>query len=107
MELNANWITQTIITLGIGTIAYFLKDFKKSVQDSFSKMHKSIEDNEKKIEKSKEYTDAKVGELNKELNDLKADLPFIYVTREDHIRQMNNIDRKLDRIYDALGKKEG
>lgn len=42
------------------------------------------------------------------LNDLKSDLPLIYVTREDFIRVSNNIDQKLDRLlYQQRGTKEG
>ena len=36
--------------------------------------------------------------LDKNLNDLKADLPLIYVTREDYIRVMNRVEDKLDQI---------
>ena len=45
----------------------------------------------------------------KKLNDLKADLPLIYVTREDYIRVMNRVEDKLDQILyggKAKGKEE-
>ena len=48
-------------------------------------------------------------ELDKNLNDLKADLPLIYVTREDYIRVMNRVEDKLDQILyggKAKGKEE-
>ena len=47
--------------------------------------------------------------LDKNLNDLKADLPLIYVTREDYIRVMNRVEDKLDQILyggKAKGKEE-
>ena len=40
---------------------------------------------------------------------LKADLPLIYVTREDYIRVMNRVEDKLDQILyggKAKGKEE-
>ena len=44
-----------------------------------------------------------------ELSNLKADLPLLYVTREDNIRALNNVDRtinnmdsKLDKIYERM-----
>ena len=46
---------------------------------------------------------------DKNLNDLKADLPLIYVTREDYIRVMNRVEDKLDQILyggKAKGKEE-
>lgn len=72
--------------LGIGVIAYFLKT-------TMTEMKERIKSNEKRVE-----------ELAKELDDLRADLPFIYVTREDFIRTMNNVDNKLDKIYDGMLK---
>ena len=44
--------------------------------------------------------------LDKNLNDLKADLPLIYVTREDYIRVMNRVEDKLDQILYG-GKTKG
>lgn len=41
-------------------------------------------------------------DLEKELDDLRSDLPFIYTTREDFIRTMNNVDKKLDKIHDSM-----
>ncbi|CAH8721322.1 hypothetical protein [Paenibacillus melissococcoides] len=40
--------------------------------------------------------------MKKELDDLRSDLPFIYTTREDFIRTMNNVDKKLDKIHDSM-----
>lgn len=39
-----------------------------------------------------------IAKVRGEPNDLKSDLPLIYVTREDFIRVSNNIDQKLDRL---------
>lgn len=44
----------------------------------------------------------RVDNLEKELDDLRSDLPFIYTTREDFIRTMNNVDKKLDKIHDSM-----
>ena len=38
----------------------------------------------------------RIRRLGRELNDLKADLPLIYVTREDFVRIMNRVEDKLD-----------
>lgn len=78
------WIIQTLILLAIGAIAYFLKEMKKTIDER-------LEKNECRIEA-----------LEKEVNNLKSDLPFVYVLREDFIRTMANVERKLDDIYKLL-----
>ena len=49
---------------------------------------------------------AEIAKVAQDLNDLKADLPLIYVTREDFIRVSNNIDNKLDRLLYRSERKE-
>ena len=39
-----------------------------------------------------------------QIADLKADLPLVYVTREDYIRVMNRVEDKLDQILYGKGK---
>jgi len=43
--------------------------------------------------------------VEEKLNDLKADLPLIYVTREDYIRIMNRVEDKLDQLLYGAGSK--
>jgi len=45
------------------------------------------------------------GELRDDLNELKAQLPFLYVTREDWIRAQTAVERKLDDILKELWKR--
>lgn len=77
---------QTIYTVALGLIAYLLRDLKKSIEDKVSKNTSDIES------------------LQEELSDLKADLPFVYVMREDFVRVMANVEVKLDKIYDYITK---
>lgn len=59
------------------------------------------------LEKADEKNAAKIAEVEEKLNDLKADLPLVYVTREDYIRVMNRVEDKLDQIlYGKKGKEE-
>lgn len=82
--MDFNWALQTITMLGIGVIGYFLKT-------SMSEIKGQIKENAQRV-----------SALEKELDDLRSDLPFIYTTREDFIRTMNNVDKKLDKIQDSL-----
>ena len=77
-----------VCTLIVGALTFFLKKTLSS------------------LEKADERNAAKIAEVEKDLNDLKADLPLIYVTREDFIRVSNNIDNKLDRLLYRSERKE-
>ena len=60
----------------------------------------------KKIDSEYEKNAAKIAEVEDKLNDLKADLPLVYVTREDYIRVMNRVEEKLDKILYSRERKE-
>ncbi len=95
MELS--WVIQSATMLGIGVIGYFLKT-------TVTEMKEQIKLNNQRVDQTEEKMEKKIVELKKELEDLRSDLPFIYVTREDFIRTMNNVDNKLDKIYDGMLK---
>ena len=80
-----------ICTLVVGALTFFVK--------------RTLTDQEKADEQNK----AKIEAVEEKLNDLKADLPLVYVTREDYIRVMNRVEDKLDQIlYGGQAKgKEG
>ncbi|KFN07253.1 MULTISPECIES: ATP synthase subunit D [Paenibacillus] len=82
--MEFNWLLQLATTLGIGVIGYFLKT-------SMTEIKGQIKENAQRVDN-----------LEKELDDLRSDLPFIYTTREDFIRTMNNVDKKLDKIHDSM-----
>lgn len=84
--MDYSWVLQGITTIAVGLIAYLLRDLKKTFEDKVQKNSTDIE------------------AVKKDLNDLKADLPFVYVMREDFIRAMANVEVKLDKIYELLTK---
>ena len=69
-----------LCTIVVGALAYFIKKTLASLEEA--------------DRKSSEHID----KLEEKLNDLKADLPLVYVTREDYIRVMNRVEDKLDQI---------
>ena len=69
-----------LCTLVVGALTFFIKKTLSSLENADKK-------NAERIEKVEER-----------LNDLKADLPLVYVTREDYIRGMNRVEDKLDQI---------
>ena len=69
-----------LCTLVVGALTFFIKKTLSSLENADKK-------NAERIEKVEER-----------LNDLKADLPLVYVTREDYIRVMNRVEDKLAHI---------
>ena len=76
-----------ICTLVVGALSFFIKRTLSSLESNDQKNAEEIR------------------RLGRELNDLKADLPLIYVTREDFIRIMNRVEDKLDLLYNSPQEK--
>lgn len=82
-----------------------LVDFVEYTLDDIKGMKKTLAS----LEEADKRNAEDIKTLDKNLNDLKADLPLIYVTREDYIRVMNRVEDKLDQILyggKAKGKEE-
>ena len=75
-----------LCTLVVGALTFFIKKTLTTLEDADKKNATQIEKVEEK------------------LNDLKADLPLLYVTREDYIRIMNRVEDKLDQLLYGAGK---
>ena len=91
----AMFVFQTIITAIIGVAAWGVKNAIGEIKAAISKLETSDKENA-----------AEIAKVRGELNDLKADLPLIYVTREDFIRVSNNIDHKLEKLLYRGERKE-
>lgn len=74
------WGAQIVATIIIGILAFFLKRTFKNIDD---------------IKKEQE-------EYEKEFNNFKTNMPFVYTLREDFIRVVAGFDNKLDKILDRL-----
>lgn len=70
--------TSLVCTLVMGMLGYLIKRFLTT------------------LETNDRNNADEIKTLSKEFNDLKADLPLIYATREDFIRVMNKVEDKLD-----------
>ena len=95
MELN--WILQTITTIAIGLIGFFLKGSMTEIKGGIKKNDLKIKETEVKLTKD-------IENIKDELHDLKSDLPFVYVLREDFIRSLNNVDTKMGNIDNKIDK---
>lgn len=112
-SVNLTVILQIITGIVIGIIAFFIKREFKRFDDSVAANKARIDLVEEKSKSNVDSLEVKLNckfdKLKEEVNDLKSDLPFIYVTREDFIRSMDNVDRsvsnvagKLDKIYEHM-----
>lgn len=91
----AIFVFQTIITAIVGVAAWGVKNAISEVKGAITKLEATDKENADKID-----------DVARDLNALKADLPLIYVTREDFIRVNNNIDHKLDKLLYRGERKE-
>lgn len=84
-------------TLIVGALAYFMKRTLDSYQKADEKNAADIKEVDKK------HTE-EVEKLKTQINELKSDLPLVYVLREDFIRTLNNVDKQMSDINVKLDK---
>ena len=91
-----------LCTLVVGALTFFIKKTLASLEEADKK-------NAAQIAEAKREAADKIAKVDEKLSDLKADLPVVYVTREDYIRVMNRVEDKLDQILYGSGgtRKEG
>ena len=91
----AMFVFQTVITAIIGVASWGVKNAIGEMKSAITKLEAADKKN------------ADIAAVRSELGDLKADLPLVYVVREDFIRVSNNIDSKLDKLLYRMQAKEG
>jgi hypothetical protein len=95
--MEITWILQTVTALIVGVIGFFVKSTLSELKDGIKKSDEKVKAVEVKL-------DGDIKSLKDELNDLKSDLPFVYVLREDFIRSLNNVDSKMNNIDNKIDK---
>lgn len=93
--MNLTFLLPITTTTIIGIIAFFIKGTLSRMESNFEKLSKKIDDIDEKH-------NTEIEKLNCEINQLKNDLPMVYVLREDFLRVMNNVDQKLDKIQNYI-----
>lgn len=108
--MDLNWIFQTAMTVGIGIIAYFMKRLMDESKSTDEALIRKLEETQARIEAERRESQQRDNELAKQINDLKTDLPFMYVLKEDWIRvsdatdkKISSMDSKVDKILGLLG----
>lgn len=111
------WIITTAITLGIGVITYFLKRTMTQVDNQGAKIQELINQMSTKADQ-KEQTEKLEKEIRqirddytpkemhqKDFDECRNDIKEIrstYLTKDDFIREMNKMDRKLDQMLELM-----
>lgn len=90
-----NFLLPIATTTIIGILAFFIKGTLSRMESNYEKLFQKMEDMEQRH-------NADIERLSSELNQLKNDLPMVYVLREDFLRVMNNVDQKLDKIQSYI-----
>lgn len=114
------WIITTAITLGIGVITYFLKRTMTQVDNQGAKIQELINRMSTKADQ-KEQTEKLEREIRqirddytpkemhqKDFDECRNDIKEIrstYLTKDDFIREMNKMDRKLDQMLELMMNK--
>ena len=99
------YVLQTLITIALGLVGW-------SVKNSIAELKNGIKHNADDIKRLEEQHSSKMERIKEKFDDLKSDLPFVYVTREDYVHTMNNVDKQMSDINGKLdrllsGSKEG
>jgi hypothetical protein len=97
--LNEHW--QLFLAL-LGVVAAWGGLMALLFKVMFSSSMHSLEDKIDEKIKGIKAVSTECQELSKELNQLKTDLPLLYVRREDFIRFDLNINTKLDKLRDLV-----
>ena len=96
-----------LCTVIVGILSYFIKKTLSSFEEADRNNAARIEKMEEKLKEADRNNAAQIEKVEDRLNDLKADLPLLYVTREDFIRIMNRVEDKLDQLLYGGGSGKG
>lgn len=82
--INFNTLFQLALTTAVGFIGWSLKEFYS------------------KVEKRQEAAEEEVKKLQKAVNDNSKEMFVTFVTKDDHYRDLNALEKKIDGIKDIL-----
>lgn len=102
-------VMAAVIALGGGVLTYFIKKWLADIDRGNKQIQERIEQNDKKvnerIDRLEQKNDEDIQGIRSEISQMKADLPVVYVLREDYIRVANNMEeniKELGRKIDML-----
>ncbi len=95
-----NWLPSALFTLTVGIIGFFLKRTLKSFEDKMAEQREDFHQEMESIRKDFKDSMDTLGHRVDKLEDTISDMPYKYTLKEDFIRSMSSVDKKLDQILD-------
>lgn len=92
------WALPLIFTLLIGALGFFLKRWINEVKESQERIHQETRE-------ANRETNERIDKLEEKLQATIEQLPYQYTLREDFIRSVSGLERKLDKILDKMDGK--
>lgn len=90
------WVITTAITLGIGIITYFLKRTMNQVDEQEKEICKIRDNYTQKDQHQKDFD-----ECREDIKRIRSE----YLMKEDFLREIGNMNKKLDRMMDLIIEK--
>lgn len=101
-------VFQTVLSVFVGIVGWSIKNTLGTIREDINKNADDVKRLDEKQTSAVEKLDVKqtaaIDQVKTDLNNLKSDLPFVYVTREDYIRTMNNVDKQMTTIDGKLDR---
>ena len=94
-----------LVAVGGTVLTFFIKRWFSNIEQGNARIQEKIEQNDKKvnerIDRLEQKNDEDLQRIQQEISDMKADLPLVYVLREDYIRVANSMEDHMK----GLGRK--
>lgn len=95
-----SWLPSALFTLTVGIIGFFLKRTMNSFENKMAEQREDFHQEMESIRKDFKDSMDTLGHRVDKLEDAITDMPYKYTLKEDFIRSMSSVDKKLDQILD-------
>lgn len=89
------WVVTTVFTLLLGALSWFVKR-------TLDELRKENETIRKEFARQFDTHAARMDKLEAKLQETIETMPYKYTLREDFIRAVSGLERKIDKILDCL-----
>ncbi len=113
MEQFFFWLVQFAIGTLVGIVGYFVRGLKSSNDQNMIEIKKEIKERDSqlllKLNQLEKQVSDRLNKLERDVMEMKANMPLVYVFRDDYIRTMASFGNKLDKVLESgvLHRREG
>lgn len=91
-----------LIAVGGTVLTFFIKRWFSNIEQGNVRIQEKIEQNDQKvnerIDRLEQKNDEDLQRIRDEVSQMKADLPIVYVLREDYIRVADNMEKNMKEL---------